>query len=886
MLINIIRSVSHYHKSKRYIQKRFIIINDFKEIFVHQVRFLPLHTYQKFYNNQFNANSNNEVIHKIIRDIDMRLSASSVLQMEEFKDFKKSLEESKDKGKALINSKTINPEKLYTFIIDYVETMDSIFKSCDSNIIGTYHTNFAKDFMEKIYYIGNNTQLFFTFENMDDSYFIDIRPTCIYAIYLFKIPDFSANMYNYQPKTPLVPTEYIKKGVEGNELNFSEMTFHDIGHSWIMARQDTWLFKTSNRNGIELVTEWVRNKNWYRESYTKLQNTNNELYRAVKLYLFDIVHDRGYQFYLPILRQQFRALKNLQNIKTKITRGNFKDIINDSVLQHIDEARNMLLNMTDEFITKDNLDKIQKYRNDGYIVKRYLDVENYIGIPLSVIIGKEGKIMVNFDCDGIIKTASIYEIELLGLPNSEILTKQKINEINIWMNIVHDAGTAIDFVKLDSDANIIKPKYFDPMFINRYKDTCIHDKYYLKNIEIYKLGRLYNILIAASVVKFSITRLPDIYESENIFLDGKFIVIDNGICFALNEVSIENMPRQTMKYINLDAHDRFVHEDILRNSYIRNYNCADPNAKPYITINNDYELGIIDTSRYSSLSKAVSSLLTRSIEDAKDIYGGYLPPDIVTRAQLQYVSPHAISNLWGRTGYRFVLTRSVGRNKREIIGTLLIAKSKNTLFFFTSKYNNLAYSSMEQDVDWNLRIGGNHKWFDRFKLPDIKDYKPANCNQIANFAIEKIGCRNLGLGKMLIREVIKNYALLYMLENNLNINHSQHLICSKGLFQIADPSWREPMMNIGFKLRHGAETFYVDREQDPLPRASIGYETDNVSYNRKFGLPQIYNNIPHIIDNEDIHLSGRIKEVIELSLSNESKLQYFQMFCMFKDFKG
>ena len=44
--------------------------------------------------------------------------------------------------------------------------------------------------------------------------------------------------------------------------------------------------------------------------------------------------------------------------------------------------------------------------------------------------------------------------------------------------------------------------------------------------------------------------------------------------------------------------------------------------------------------------------------------------------------------------------------------------------------------------------------------------------------------------------------------------------------------------------------------------------------------------LPHIIDNEDIHLSGRIKEVIELSLSAESKLQYFQMFCMFKDFKG
>jgi len=57
----------------------------------------------------------------------------------------------------------------------------------------------------------------------------------------------------------------------------------------------------------------------------------------------------------------------------------------------------------------------------------------------------------------------------------------------------------------------------------------------------------------------------------------------------------------------------------------------------------------------------------------------------VTNAQLEYVSPWAISNLWGRNGYRFILSKKVSDTMREIIGTALISNSKDTLFFFTSK---------------------------------------------------------------------------------------------------------------------------------------------------------------------------------------------------------
>src|SRR5260221_414472 len=176
--------------------------------------------------------------------------------------------------------------------------------------------------------------------------------------------------------------------------------------------------------------------------------------------------------------------------------------------------------------------------------------------------------------------------------------------------------------------------------------------------------------------------------------------------------------------------------------------------QPYVTINDELELGIVDTKKHIEVAKAVSSLLSRSIDRAKDVYGGYLPSQIVERAQLKYVSPYAISNLWGKNSQRFVLSRKINTAMREIIGTALIANSEDTLLFFTNKYNNLKFSTIKEDVDFDLRVDGNHRWFDKFDLPELQDYKPQGCNQLANFAIENTNYRGLGLGKLLINENI------------------------------------------------------------------------------------------------------------------------------------
>ena len=94
---------------------------------------------------------------------------------------------------------------------------------------------------------------------------------------------------------------------------------------------------------------------------------------------------------------------------------------------------------------------------------------------------------------------------------------------------------------------------------------------------------------------------------------------------------------QNLKYVNLNPKHIYVDTHKLRAAYIRYELSKNYDAKPYIELDDDLELGIVDTANNPMIATAVSSLLSRSIEDAKDINGGYIPASVVTHAQKNYV---------------------------------------------------------------------------------------------------------------------------------------------------------------------------------------------------------------------------------------------------------
>jgi hypothetical protein len=337
------------------------------------------------------------------------------------------------------------------------------------------------------------------------------------------------------------------------------------------------------------------------------------------------------------------------------------------------------------------------------------------------------------------------------------------------------------------------------------------------------------------------------------------------------------------KYINLDEQARFVPTRVLRDAYVHYPQSRAPSAPNFVRFEErGFELGIV-SSQAPAIARAVSSILSCSLEDAKDENGGHLPAAVVERVQLEIISPHGVSSLWGIYGHRFVLSRAVDDETSELLATILVARMKGTVFFFTGRYNNLRHSTMDCDVDFGQAADGDpeHKWFDRFAFPPVAAFKPKAYHQIANFVVCKQH-RSAGLSRFLLDAIREKYAKNHLEAHRRPIEHSQYLLCGRGFWQIGDPPWLSRMEKLGFYLRQGAESFFIERDWAPLPPIfANGQPISNLDYNQSFGLPQRYQAATP--PSGAHHLPQRIPEVVRLSQDPRAKLQYFQTLFDFVD---
>jgi hypothetical protein len=341
---------------------------------------------------------------------------------------------------------------------------------------------------------------------------------------------------------------------------------------------------------------------------------------------------------------------------------------------------------------------------------------------------------------------------------------------------------------------------------------------------------------------------------------------------------LDMLPTQPKdKLINLSPGDRFVPTGVLRAAYLRYDESRNPTAPPFVQLEKQgLELGIV-SSAVPEIARAVSSMLSRSLEDAKDDRGGHLPAQVVERVQTEIISPYGVANLWGSFGHRFVLARSVDEHTSELVATILVGRRKGTIFFFTGRYNNVRHSTIARTVDFTQPDGDHpeQRWFDRFAFPAAARFKPVAYHHIANFVVGKEH-RSNALSKLMLQAILEKYARDYMQAHGHPIEHSQYLLCGRGFWQIGDPPWLPRMQRLGFYLRWGAESFFIEQDWAPLPPVRLeGKPISNLKYNQSFGLPDRYLSSEAPEDTE-LHLLERIPEVIALSRDLRAKLQYFQ----------
>ncbi len=339
----------------------------------------------------------------------------------------------------------------------------------------------------------------------------------------------------------------------------------------------------------------------------------------------------------------------------------------------------------------------------------------------------------------------------------------------------------------------------------------------------------------------------------------------------------------TPRLINLHGDDRFVPTEVLRSAYIHYADSQNPSAPPFVRLEAEgLELGIV-RSEVPEIARAISSLLSRSLEDAKDEHGGHLPARIVERVQLDIISPHGVAHLWGTEGHRFVMSRPVDGTTSELVATMLVARRKGTIFFFTGRYNNVRHSTIAETVDFDQPAGTNpaQKWFAQFAFPTPIQFKPVAFHHIANFVVAKEH-RGKRLSRVFLDALLSKYARDRMVAAGSPIEHSQFLLCGRGFWQIGDPPWLVRMERLGFELRWGAESFFIEHDWAPLPAIhdAEGRGISNLDYNRSFRLPERYQaTTPERAS--PFHLLERVPEVIRLSQDPRAKLQYFQAMLSF-----
>lgn len=203
------------------------------------------------------------------------LSEHEILRL---KDFSKTFQSLVDKD--------IPYKKSIATIYSYLEFMDGIFK----RLCPTLPNSVAKLLTEDKFLnltSEENLILFFSFKPLEIDFFVKTRPAPLYVIGLLDYPSFrNANQ--------------AKVKVDGYYTEIGGFTHHDAEHARASWKLDSNLL--SNQDPKRLVKEWQFVRNLLENKINQIKKSDPDLARAATILLFEILHERGIQFDLGILK--------------------------------------------------------------------------------------------------------------------------------------------------------------------------------------------------------------------------------------------------------------------------------------------------------------------------------------------------------------------------------------------------------------------------------------------------------------------------------------------------------------------------------------------------------------------------------------------------------
>lgn len=235
-----------------------------------------------------------------------------------------------------------------------------------------YHRRHAKHLLEKFLNESPDVFLHFSFEWVDDRFFVNSRPTLvnIIGLDLRGLDDVSLEpKLTGADKAPLIPLadNYI--------MPISEFAWHDMGHAEFTVLRDLAFLRQSGKPIERVMAEWEGTMKNIMAMVDQAAKKDADLADAMVNLLFEIVRERGFQFSLSVLKQELDTEKWVEVIvDRKLPKGFYSHYpSNESRYARMNEARLGLLRT------------VERLKEEAQM--RWYAATNQTSVPVPVQIG-------------------------------------------------------------------------------------------------------------------------------------------------------------------------------------------------------------------------------------------------------------------------------------------------------------------------------------------------------------------------------------------------------------------------------------------------------------------------------------------------------------------
>jgi hypothetical protein len=220
------------------------------------------------------------------------------------------------------------------FVFRYLDALDGVFVRLHPEFAASFHRDNAERVLEPTLGRAPDALLYPSFRPVNIDYFVNTRGAPFHIVGL--------HTSGLRPGEP-VPF------ADGFSMKPSEFAWHDIGHIEFMAERD-FAYQDGSFKPLErIVQEWDLTRRRVVGYWSSFQEDKN-LHDAMGLLLFEILHERGYQYSFAVLKAQLDTPKWIEILMRKRDNDYYKVYpdMNMAMFPELENARKALLRFVDE----------------------------------------------------------------------------------------------------------------------------------------------------------------------------------------------------------------------------------------------------------------------------------------------------------------------------------------------------------------------------------------------------------------------------------------------------------------------------------------------------------------------------------------------------------